>query len=547
MNKTPVLISGGGPAGLTLSLDLSKRGIKNILLNDRPESSEIPKLDIANPRTMEIMRRLGVADELRAVGLPTDKPTRATFNTGLNTPPLTSFGPGTSDVALTPYASVDDFNKSIRDHNDGTLPLEANAIVSQMYLEPVLKVAAESCEQADVRFGHALLDFEEHENGVKATVCNKATGEEYEIEADYLVACDGSQSLIRKKLGIALEGHEKIDEMSSFFIESEDLSNADPLGPPWHYISINPELSGLCVSLNVEKNYFNIHAPGHHESAEKALATFFGQPINFKLIKQFHWWVNLLVAEQYATDRVFLTGDAAHQYFPTFGLGFNTGVIDATNLAWKLAANIQGWGGKGLLRSYEQEQLPLGRARRDISGSGTMAAQRYGSEIRPEICDDTPEGEQHRAKIREMIENSHAAFYESLGVELGFRYTNSEAVIPDGTPEPPTDMKYYQPTTWPGARLPHVFLEDGSALFDRLGQTFTLIVCGELDSVALKPFEEAARAHNMPLEILALDEPLAAKILEYKYVLVRPDQHVAWRSDNTPENAEDIVARVTGN
>ena len=546
MQETAVLISGAGPAGLILSIDLSRRGIDHILLNDRPGPSGLPKLDIANTRTMEILRSLGVVDQVRAAGLPTHRPTRVTFKSALCGQPILSLEPGFDATPLVPYSSVDEFNENIRNYNDGTLPLETNAIVSQMYLEPALKSHAEQQARADVRFDHAFLDFQEHQNGVTATVRNNNKQRDYNIKADYLVACDGAQSLIREKLGIGLDGAENIGEMTSFFLQSEDISNADPLGPPWHCWSINPELAGVTVSLNLEKHYFNIHVFGRHEAADKTLQSMFGRPFDYTLFKQTHWFVNLLVAQNYSSARVFLAGDSAHQYFPTYGFGYNTAVLDVINLGWKLAATVQGWGGPGLLKSYQREQSELGKTRRDYSGMGAQMTQAWHSSSTPEVMQDDELGEQHRKALAERIALSHPRLYDSLGLELGYRYGNSTVVVSDGTPEPPSEEKKYLPTTWPGSRLPHVFLADGSAIFDRLGLDFTLIVNGAKDRHALKTFTTAALESMLPLEILHIDEPWISALFERKYLLVRPDQHVAWRADSIPDNCTEVLNQVAG-
>jgi 2-polyprenyl-6-methoxyphenol hydroxylase-like FAD-dependent oxidoreductase len=545
LQKTDVLISGAGPAGLILSIDLSRRGIKHILLNDRPEPSGIPKLDIANTRTMEILRRLDVIEAVREVGLPTDRPTRSTFKTSLSAKPILSLEPGFSDTPLVPYSSVDEFNRCIHQYNDGTLPLENNGIVSQMYLEPVLKKHAEQYPEADVRFNHSFVDFEEHSDGINAAVKDNVSGETYQVEAGYLVACDGAQSQIRSKLGIALEGQGQIGEMTSYFLKSEDITNADPLGPPWHCWLTNPELASMVISLNFEKDYFNVHVFGCHENTEETLLKVFGKPFEYELLKETHWFVNLLVAESYGTERVFLAGDSAHQYFPTYGFGYNTAVLDVTNLAWKLAARIQDWGGDTLLASYEQEQLSLGKTRRDYSGKGAQMVMTWQSMVKPDIFSNSGAGEQHRQELVQTIAATHPPLYESLGLELGFRY-KSDVVITDGSPEPLSEEKDYLPTTWPGSRLPHVFLENGDAIFDRLGLGFTLIINGEDSDPTVKKFINAAVLKKVPLKTLTIDEAWIHELYEKKYILVRPDQHIAWRGDAIPATPDDLLNQVVG-
>lgn len=546
MLKTPVLIAGGGPAGLILSLDLSRRGIKHILLNDRPAPAMMPKLDVINTRSMEIFRALGVKDAVRASGLPTNRPTRSTFKPTLQDEPILTLGPDFGNGGLIPYASVDDFYRNIRNHNDGTLPVETNAIISQMYLEPVLKTCAEEHLEADVRFGHELIDFKEHADKVTANVRNVESGEVYAVEADYLVACDGAQSLVRKGLNIRLDGYENVGEMTSFFIESRAVAETDPLGPAWHAWTVNPNMLATIISLNLKANYFNVHTFGRNESAQETLEIIFGGPFEYKLIRQTPWTINIMVAESYGTERVFLAGDAAHQFFPTYGLGCNTAALDTTNLGWKLAAVLDGWASPQLLQTYKSEMRALAQDRRDYSARGAEICRTWHSRARPEVMDPSEAGDAARKELADVIAAIHPALYGSLGLELGFRYAASDVVVPDGSSEPASDDIRYLPTTWPGSRLPHVFLVDGTSIFDRLGLGFTLITFDDASDADAASFAAAARTREVPLAHMKIAEPWIEKLYERRMILVRPDQHVAWRGDAAPANVGELFDRLTG-
>jgi 2-polyprenyl-6-methoxyphenol hydroxylase-like FAD-dependent oxidoreductase len=539
----PVLICGGGPAGLVLSIELSNRGIRHLLVNDRPAPAKLPKLDIANTRTMEILRRLGVVDEVRAAGAPADSPTLVTFKVRHFEEAVVRLGPDTSP--LTPYASVDEFKRRSHEVNDGTLPLEANLRISQMYLEPALKAKAESSPVADIRFGWALTAFSEDHTGVSAQIKHIGTEESATVRANFLAGCDGAPSLVRTELGIKLEGDPGEGEVRSFFFRSREFAEMDPLGIAWHAWSLVPGIPAAIVSVNAD-DLFVCHCFGPVEDADQTLFGQVGRPFAYELLNTSRWKPTLLAAESYGTDRVFLSGDAAHQYIPVYGLGYNTAVIDATNLAWKLAAVEQGWGGPQLLKSYEQEQRPLGIARRDLVGAGMLQLASWQRAVRPEVLQASPEGEAHRAELAELIPGLHRRFYESLGLELGYRYAGSSVGWPDDSPEPDFPLIDYLPTTWPGARLPHVFLADGSAMFDRLGSGFTLLLMEDVDHKLLAAFRAAAETRRVPLEILQVDEPWIRDLYERAFILVRPDQHVAWRGNSLPQDPLAVVDRVRG-
>lgn len=541
--ETPILIVGGGPGGLITSIELSNRGIPHLLVNDRPEPARLPKLDIANTRTMEILRRIGVVDAVRKAGSRSDRPTRITFKMRQIDPPIAELGPGSTKMV--PYESIDDFNRMLPDHNDGTLPLETNQLISQMFLEPVLLSHARASSFGDVRFGWRLLSFEEDRDGVNAEIQEIESERKVSLRCQYLVGCDGASGVVRPAIGAEMEGGANLGVMSSFFFRSAELAALDPKGVPWHSWTMLPGESGPVVSVD-GKDLFVVHAFGQHDDPDATLQKWIGRPFEYELLNVGTWTQNLLVSNRYATKRVFLTGDAAHQYIPTYGLGYNTASIDVTNLAWKLAAVVRGWGGDRLLESYEEEQRPLALSRAGVAGSGAQAINAWTELIRPEVSEDSPRGESHRRELAERIPRMHGAMYESLGVELGFRYTNSSAVCPDGSPEPAYDPASFTPTTWPGGRLPHVFLSDGSAIFDRLGTDFTLVVTRGGEPTEIERFSSAAAARGVPLDVLVIDEAWIAKLYERKYVLVRPDQHVAWRGNEIPADPLEIVDRVRG-
>ena len=271
-----------------------------------------------------------------------------------------------------------------------------------------------------------------------------------------------------------------------------------------------------------------------------------GPEVLFEILSVRPWDAHRVVAERYGKGRVFLAGDAAHLLWPAGGFGMNTGVGDSVDLGWKLAATIQGWGGPRLLDSYEPERRPIGI--RNVNEAGDMRAD-FDTQIPTSAVleEDSEEGNRLREKAREAILRTRAKEFQhdSVGIELGYRYDSSPICVPDGTPPPPDDHAHYVPTTWPGARAPHVWLQDGRSTLDLFGRGFTLLVFS-LKIADASAFTSAAERPGLPLKVVTLDEPRARELYEHPLVLVRPDGHVAWRGDSVPVNAADIIEQVRG-
>jgi hypothetical protein len=256
------------------------------------------------------------------------------------------------------------------------------------------------------------------------------------------------------------------------------------------------------------------------------------------------WHYNLLVAERYRDRRVFLAGDAVHLVIPAGGLGMNTGVGDAFDLAWKMAATIKGCGGPSLLDGYEGERRPIGLRNRDASGWASESVPIWRQLIAPNVRDSTFEGAALRATIAASASVNHRRMHEMRGVELGYSYAGSPLIAEEAGNIAEWDTYVYTPHTRPGIRLPHVWLNDGRALQDLLGDWFTLLdLAGQCKTEAL---EAGFSKLGVPLNVIRLDEPHVRKIYNCTVLLLRPDLHIAWRGDNAPDDAEGLAARVSG-
>jgi hypothetical protein len=277
--------------------------------------------------------------------------------------------------------------------------------------------------------------------------------------------------------------------------------------------------------------------------ARESLVRATGREFPFEILGVAEWTAGYtLVAERFGGGRVFIAGDAAHLFTPTGGQGYNTSVDDASNLGWKLAAVCQGWGGPGLLPTYETERKPI--ALRNTRFARAMAESIGKIELAANLEEDGEAGSAARVALGERLTRHAATEFDIPGIHLGVFYSGSPIVVSDGTPPPRDDWHHYTPSAAPGARAPHAWLEDGVSVFDRFGRDFTLL---RFDAgVDTRTFEAAARRRGVPLSVLDVSSDEARDLYARDLALIRPDHHVAWRGNAPPEDADALLAQVAG-
>lgn len=534
MADTQVLVIGAGPVGLTLALMLGHLGIRCTLIERNPAPSGLPKMERCNARTMEIYRRLGIAEHIRKAGLPSHCPMDVFVVTRLVDEPILRL----------PYPSVDECRKDIAAHNDGTRTLEPYQLISQYTLEPLLKSMAENDPNIDVRFGYEFIRFEDNGDHVLVHL-RRSDGTETSLSGDYLVGCDGGGSPVRKQLGIKLAGDGEMLSLYQALFRCDDLYERIPIGKGRHY-HVCDARSGFII-VQDDTRHFTLHAVVKDESEMPGLfEKLVGMPIEYETLYIGKWTQRLLVADKYGEGRVFIAGDSAHLVIPTGGLGMNTGVGDVTDLSWKLKGALEGWGGEHLLESYLSERRQIGIRNVKASGRANEGRYRWRSAYRPEIRDQTPEGAKVRAEVAAIADVEQRKTNEILGIEAGYRYIDSPLIWPTPGTGPDPDAQYYTSTTWPGFRLPHVWLQDGSAIHDRLGQGYTLLRFDH-DKTDLSVLIAAFNRIGAPFEVLSLDDPQAVKVYEgYTLFLLRPDLHIVWRGNTAPHDQEWLAQVATG-
>jgi 2-polyprenyl-6-methoxyphenol hydroxylase-like FAD-dependent oxidoreductase len=425
------------------------------------------------------------------------------------------------------------------------MPGEAPMRVSQVEIEPVLQRAVKAAHCIDARWGVAFEHLAQDEEGVTATL-RVADGTVEQVHCQYLVGCDGGTSDVRHCLGIPLDGQARVMDRYMAHFRSTALDILQPWGVAWHYQS--PK--GTLIAQN-DRDIWTFQARFPSDVAPEAvdahalLREFAGRAFDYEILLAGAWHPHFLVAESYGVGRVFLAGDAAHQYVPTGGYGMNTGIADACDLGWKLAAVLYGCAGPRLLASYDAERRPVGVRNREAARRHSRVRAEIAAVFGRELTASGPSADAARLEAGRRIAELGNAENESYGIEYGYAYQDSPVVCADAAAEIPDDPLRYVPSTAPGVRMPSVLLADGTPIFDRLGRWFTLVCIGAPPSAALA---SAAARCGMPFAVLRVDEPGLVAVYGRGLLLVRPDQHIAWRGDGCDDQlvADAIMRRVLG-
>ncbi|KAH7007825.1 monooxygenase [Macrophomina phaseolina] len=553
----PVLVVGGGPAGMLAALQLAANNAHCMLAERNLDTTRWPKMDITNCRSMELLKRLGLADGLRKIGVPQHFSFDVLFTTGLAEP----------GKLITKWSlpSPNEWRDRIRKRNDGSMPREPYQRCSQAIFEAWLKPQVEANQNIDAFFGLKLVKLTETDTHVESELVD-VHGQTHIVTSQYVIGCDGAGSKVRRELGINLPGTTDGPEMKLVHFKSRDLTRLQKQGQFWHIFFSH----GGGIIAQDEVSTWTVHCPippgskAEDTTPEEAIYKVLGTattpfPIKVdEILVTSVWQPSTRLADSYTSPRkrVFLAGDAAHQNIPTGGYGMNTAVGDSFDIGWKVAAVLNGYGGPLLLHSYEDERRPV--AARNVERARTHASVHFThremvKDAGEKLHADTPEGKYLRSRVEKLVTEQDGENRDH-GIELGYRY-RSAIVLDDARDgdEPPFVMHSYIPSTWPGARVPHVFLKDGTtSVYDTFGTgpQFTLVDFTP-DGSYIRQFQADAEALSIPFKAVHLpEEEHAHKIWERDAVLVRPDDHAAWRAPPAGSSVElepkSILRKVLG-
>lgn len=543
--KADVVVVGAGPVGLTLAMDLAWRGVEVIVIESRPRGQPPSvKSNHVSARSMEIFRRLGVAGKVRDAGLPADYPNDVAYRTSFL---------GREITRIPIPCRADRYTATECPDADWPTP-EPPHRINQIYLEPVLFAHLEAMPAARILSATTYTDFTEVGDGVLAHATD-ADGKTIEIACAYLVGCDGGRSGVRKAIGATLSGDVALQHVQSSYIRAPRLLPMlrEKGGvPAWASFSLNPQQSGNVYAIDGRETWL-VHVylkPGITDfeaiDRDQAIRTVLGvdQTFAYELIGKEDWIGRRLMVDRMRRGRVFICGDASHLWVPYAGYGMNAGIADAANLAWLLAAHIAGWGADGILAAYEAERLPITEQVSHFAMNHAHAMTKARGAISPQIDAEGPEADAYRASVARSTYDLNVQQYCCAGLNFGYYYERSPLIIYDDEAAPPYSMGDFTASTAPGARLPHFMLDGGRSIYDALGCGYTLLrfdTCADIDA-----FLASANAVGVPVDVLDLAAQAAPDVYRQRLVLVRPDQHIAWRGNELPSDLDAFIHRVGG-
>jgi len=535
---TEVLVIGAGPVGLALAGDLGWRG-RRVLVIDKGDGSIFqPKMDLVGIRTMEFCRRWGLVKDVESSAYDRDYPQDNVYLTALQ-----GFELGRQPMP------------SMRQEQPPPESPQKRERCPQNMFDPILRQFAETQESVRLMFQTEYDAFSETPQGVSAVVKDASSGVYKQVHARFLVGCDGAKSRVREQLQIAMHGKGLLSYTTNIIFRCAEFNRLHDKAPGYRYMFVGPTGTWATIVAINGKDLWRMSIIGnakdkrHYSDGELCDFAYeaLGQPFEMEILSVLPWQRAELVADSYGDGRVFICGDACHLTSPTGGLGMNTGIGDAVDLSWKLAAQLEGWGGPQLLTSYGVERRPVAVRITRFSTSNLETMKQVPSS--PLIAQDSEEGQAVRERVGLAMSEGLKKEWFSLNMHLGNRYVGSPINV-DSEPQDQErlqaefdDAIHYRPSTRVGCRAPHVWLSDGRSTLDFFGRGFVLVAP---DNEKNHNLTEAAEQLGLPLQQICFHHDEAQRMYEKNFVLVRPDGHVAWRGDALPQDLRAWLRVIAG-
>jgi 2-polyprenyl-6-methoxyphenol hydroxylase-like FAD-dependent oxidoreductase len=541
--ESNVLIVGAGPVGLTLAIDLARRGVDVTVVETRARAAPPePKCNHVAARTMEIFRRLGVAGKVRNAGLPADYPHDISYRTTFTGQELTR---------IRIPCRRDRF--TMTDGPDCNWPTpEPPHRINQIFLEPILFEHAAAQPRIRIINRTSVDDVAVGDRSASATLRDLDSGAISRMSSRFLIGCDGARSIVRKAIGARFSGDEVVQRVQSTYIRAPDLIELQQHERAWGTGSINPRRAGMVYAIDGVERWLvhNYMKPdeGDFEQVDRdaCIRTILGVGPDFRydVISKEDWVGRRLIADKFRDRCAFIAGDAAHIWVPYAGYGMNAGIADAMNLSWLLAAHLNGWAPPSILDAYEAERWPITSQVSRFAMSHAEAEIRRRGAVPGDIEDAGPAGERARREVGRLAYQINVQQYACAGLNFGTYYDRSPIIAYDGAEHPAYTMDSYTPSTVPGCRTPHFWRGDGGSIYDAMGPEFTLLRFDS--SIDTAPLEAAALRRALPLTVLDVEASASCGLYGHRLVLSRPDQHVAWRGNAVPLDPLALIDHVRG-
>ncbi len=574
-----VLVVGGGGAGLTASMLLATYGVDHLLVSARPTTSDLPKAHVLNQRAMEVLDDVGVADAIAERSTPAANMAATAFYAGLAGPD-SDYGRCLHRLECWGAGGTDEHWSSASPWRQLNLP--------QIRLEPLMKARAEELSPGRIRFGHELLDLQQDDDGVMASIRDCASGREYVVRCRYLIGADGGRR-VPGLIGVDFDGLGVVTQTATLHV-SADFSSCAPDPDVLIRWIVSPQAGALVVMVPMgpqrwgpasEEWVVHLNYPADDpraqsdEKVEADVRSALGVgDLAMRIHKITRWSVDAVLASSFRVGRVFLLGDAAHRHPPTGGLGLTSAVHDAQNLCWKLAAVLRGAAAPALLDTYEPERRPVDErnCQRSLENAvnhfmivdalGMSPAKTADANMAAlrRMWSGRPDDREHRSAVLRAMRAQSMEFSEQ-NVEYGYTY-DSAAVVPDGTPSPSPvdDIRVYEPSTRPGAPLPHARIddEDGNhrALRELVAPGRFLLIAGEDGDAWYAAARGLAAEADVPVDAVRIGH-LDGDLFDPRCtwlrhrgigsdgaVLVRPDRFVAWRAPAASDDPRRALAEA---